>query len=261
MTPTRRLRGFLLLGLAIVAAGSILSIPPIPQDTAYHRFADHRRLFGVPNLLNVLTNAPFLILGALGLVFTRRKDALRPNGPMTVPWERRSFQVLFSAMALTGVGSAYYHLAPDNRTLFWDRLPMTIVFMTLSALIIAERVSPEAGRWLFPWLLTAGIGSVVYWRQGELQGAGDLRFYYLVQFFPMLAIPLMLLWFPPRYTRGADLIGALGWYLLAKLFERLDRPIFALGGLVSGHTLKHLTAALSMYWILRMLRARRPYPP
>ncbi|MBI2544392.1 MAG: alkaline phytoceramidase, partial [Candidatus Rokubacteria bacterium] len=92
---------------------------------------------------------------------------------------------------------------------------------------------------------------------GELPGAGALRLYGLVQFFPLVAIPLMLLLFSPRYTRGADLVGALAWYALAKIFELLDARTFAVGGVVSGHTLKHLASAVAMYWILRMVKTRR----
>jgi hypothetical protein len=42
------------------------------------------------------------------------------------------------------------------------------------------------------------------------------------------------------------------------LFETIDKRIFAAGHLVSGHTLKHLAASLSGYWIYRMLKLRRP---
>lgn len=135
---------------------------------------------------------------------------------------------------------------------------MTIAFMSLFTFIIAERISLSAGRRLFLPLLAVGVGSVVYWHLGELHGGGDLRFYALVQFFPLLAIPLMLVLFPPRYTRTADLFGVVGWYVLAKIFELFDAQIFALGEFVSGHTLKHLASALAAYWILRMLRTRRP---
>ena len=44
-----------------------------------------------------------------------------------------------------------------------------------------------------------------------------------------------------------------------KALEALDRPIFSAGGLVSGHSLKHVAAAVSTYWILRMLKLR-PLP-
>jgi len=242
------MRVWIIVGIGLAAIVTVLFLPPIPQDPAYHDFADRRPFLGIPNALNVLSNAPFVLVGALGLAFVRRRAALE---------ERTALLILFAGVGLTGFGSAYYHLAPGNVTLFWDRLPMTIVFMSLFAVIIAERISLTAGRRLLPILLLAGAGSVAYWLVGELSGAGDLRPYALVQFFPLVAIPLILLLFPPRYTRGADLLGALAWYALAKLFEALDAQIFAVGGVVSGHTLKHLASAVAMYWILRMVRTRR----
>ena len=242
------MRVWIIVGIGLAAIVTVLFLPPIPQDPAYHDFADRRPFLGIPNALNVLSNAPFVLVGALGLAFVRRRAALE---------ERTALLILFAGVGLTGFGSAYYHLAPGNVTLFWDRLPMTIVFMSLMAVIIAERISLTAGRRLLPILLLAGAGSVAYWLVGELSGAGDLRPYALVQFFPLVAIPLILLLFPPRYTRGADLLGALAWYALAKLFEALDAQIFAVGGIVSGHTLKHLASAVAMYWILRMVRTRR----
>lgn len=253
-----RMSVLLILGLAISTTVAVLFLPPIAQDKAYHNFADARSLLGVPNLLNVISNIPFVVVGALGVIFLLRQGPMRQGGPLIDPWERWPFLVLFGGVGLTGFGSAYYHLVPTNATLFWDRLPMTIAFMSFFAAIIAERISLSAGRWLFLPLVAAGMGSVVYWQLGELQGAGDLRFYGLIQFFPLLAIPLMLLLFPPRYTRTADLFGVVGLYALAKIFELLDAQIFASGRLVSGHTLKHLASAMAAYWILRMLRNRSP---
>jgi len=246
-----------IVGIGLAALVAVAFLPPIPQDPAYHTFADQRRFLGIPNTLNVLSNAPFVLVGALGWTFLLRQGRPQADGPLSTPWERSVFGILFAGVGLTGFGSAYYHLAPGNVTLFWDRLPMTIVFMSLFALIIAERISLTAGRRLLPLLLLVGAGSVVYWLLGELKGAGDLRLYGLVQFFPLVAIPLMLLLFPSRYTRGADLVGALAWYALAKLFELLDAQVFAVGGVVSGHTLKHLASAVAMYWILRMVKTRQ----
>ena len=247
-----------IVGLGLAALVAVALLPPIPQDPAYHAFADRRRLLGLPNALNVLSNVPFVLLGALGWRFLLTEGRQRADGPLTEDWERSAFGILFAGIGLTGLGSAYYHLAPGNVTLFWDRLPLTIVFMSLFAVVIAERIGLAAGRRLLPLLLLVGAGSVLYWLLGELSGAGDLRPYLLVQFFPLVAVPLLLLLFPPRYTRGPDLVWALAWYALAKLFELLDAKIFAGGGIVSGHTLKHLAAAGAMYWILRMVELRRP---
>jgi hypothetical protein len=136
---------------------------------------------------------------------------------------------------------------------------MTLSFMSLFAVMIAERIDVRAGLWLLATFLMAGLGSVLYWHWTELRGAGDLRPYVTVQFFPLLAIPLVLLLFPPRYTGAADIWIALVWYGLAKLFEELDGPIYDLTAhTVSGHSLKHLAAAASAWSFLRMLRRRSP---
>jgi hypothetical protein len=165
--------------------------------------------------------------------------------------------MVFVGLILTAAGSSYYHLQPDNATLAWDRLPMAIVMMSLLAAIVAERVSVRAGLLLLPLLLFIGLSSVLQWRVSEARGAGDLRFYAAVQLYSVLFLVIALL-LPSRYTRGRDLAIVAGFYVLAKVLEALDRPIFDLGHIVSGHTLKHLAAAGAGYWILRMLQKRRP---
>ena len=134
---------------------------------------------------------------------------------------------------------------------------MTIVFMSLVAGLIAERIDLRIGLWLLPVLLLIGVSSVLQWYVSELRGVGDLRFYGTVQAYSVLFLFMALL-FPPRYTFGSDLAIVAGFYVLAKILETLDKPIFRLGQIVSGHTLKHLAAALAGYWILRMIKRRRP---
>jgi hypothetical protein len=165
--------------------------------------------------------------------------------------------VMFAGLILTAFGSSYYHLAPDNARLVWDRIPIMIVFMALLAVVISERVSASAGLALFPVLEFAGIASVLVWRAGELKGHGDLRFYAAVQVYAILVLLLALL-LPPKYTRGSDFAVVVGFYALAKLLEESDRQVFSIGHIVSGHTLKHLVAAAAGYWILRMLKKREP---
>ncbi len=246
-------------GLGIVMVAAALLIPPIPQDPTYHDFADQRTVLGVPNALNVVSNLPFLLVGALGLWFLERNRTEGGVGAFVEPAERRPYWLLFAGIGLTGLGSTYYHWGPSNGTLFWDRLPMTIAFMSLLAGVIGERINLTAGARLLWPLVAVGVLSTLYWHLGERHGAGDLRPYALVQFGTMVAIPLIVLLFPPRYTRTADLFGALGWYALAKIFEHGDQEIFALVR-VSGHTLKHLASAVGAYWILRMLERRQPHP-
>jgi len=146
---------------------------------------------------------------------------------------------------------------PDNATLFWDRLPMTIAFMALLSSVIAERIDLTAGLRLLAPLVAVGVLSTLYWHVGEQRGAGDLRPYALVQFGTLVAIPLIAWRFPPRYMGTADLFRVLAWYALAKVFEFFDHRIFHGIG-VSGHTLKHLASAVGAWWIVRMIERRLP---
>ncbi len=252
-----RVLGFICLG--IVSLGLMFCLPALPQDPGYHAFADDRTLLGIPHFLNVVSNIPFVVVGALGIRLVVRYDAIRPGGPVLEPGERWPYAVLFAGVLLSGFGSAYYHLEPTNDRLFWDRLPMTMAFMGFLAGMIGERISARAGAWLLGPLVWLGLASVWMWRLGEERGAGDLRLYYFVQFFPVLAIPLLVSLFPSRFTRSRDIFMALGWYVLAKVVERgvLDHGIFAAGQWVSGHTLKHLAAAAGAYRLYRMIRYRR----
>ena len=171
--------------------------------------------------------------------------------------ERWPYVFVFVGLVLTAFGSAYYHFAPDNARLVWDRLPMTLVFIPLVAALIAERINIKLGLWLLPVLIAIGVGSVIQWHLSEQRGAGDLRFYAAVQLYALLALLAALL-LPPRYTRGSDLLVVASLYALAKIHEATDRQIFSLGNLLSGHTLKHLAAGAAGIWVLRMLQKRRP---
>ena len=77
--------------------------------------------------------------------------------------DQRSFlsiPALFVGVGLTTLGSSYYHLAPDNARLVWDRLPMSVGFMGLLTALLAERISLPVSRWLFGPLLVVGAASV-----------------------------------------------------------------------------------------------------
>lgn len=253
---SRKMALALLIGVTAIVIAAIFLAARVPQPLSYHNFADARPWLGIPRFGDVVSNIPFAIVGVWGLIFLlqqRRQCFLDPR-------ERWPYYFVFIGLLLTALGSSYYHLAPDNARLVWDRLPMTIVFMSLVAAMIAERISVKAGLWLLPLLLAIGIASVVQWHLSEVRGHGDLRFYAAVQIYAGLVLLLMLL-FPARYTRTSDLAVAVGFYVLAKLLETFDRSIFNLGHMVSGHSLKHLAGAAAGYWILRMLQKRQPLIP
>jgi hypothetical protein len=239
----------LLLLLIITGCAIVCFLPRIAQSTAYHLFADRRELIAIPNCLNVLSNLPFLLIGIAGMYHSAFyiRSKLQPH-----------FFIFFTGILLTGIGSSYYHLSPDNATLVWDRLPMTISFMSFFSIIIADYISPLYTRWLLSILLLAGAGSVLYWNYTEAAGLGDLRFYIGVQFLPMLIIPLILLLFKPGNLITKDLWFVLLAYAMAKLAESADQPVFDSLKFISGHSIKHLLAALAPLIILLSLNRTKP---
>ena len=250
-------RVWLLLAVLLVSVVAMFFIPPIPQSEAYHNFADQRTMLGISNFLNSISNLPFLFVGLLGFGFVFRGTSGAHSG-FVERSERWPYLIFFLAVTLTAFGSTWYHLRPNDQTLVWDRLPMSVGFTSLVAAIVCERIGVKAGIRLLIPLILFGAASVIYWNVTQANGHGDLRPYALAQFGSLLVLLLLVALFPPRYTRGADLIVSLGLSGLAKILEAADRPIFSLGGIVSGHTLKHLAAAVSAYWILRMLQLRGP---
>jgi hypothetical protein len=246
-----------MLGVAVGIGILTVRLPPIPQPASYHQFADQRRWLGIPNFENVASNLAFGLVGLWGLWFLLRSNPEKLKQAFIDPRERWPYIVAFFGLLLTGLGSAYYHLVPTDARLVWDRLPMTVVFGSLVAVVIAERISVEAGIRMLPFLVAIAGGSVLQWYRDELHGHGDLRAYAAVQLYSALILPIALL-LKPRYSRSSDFAVVFGFYLFAKIFETADRFIFAHGHVVSGHTLKHLAAAAAGYWILRMLRRRKP---
>lgn len=235
----------LALGLMI---GALAVLPPIAQNPDYHAFHDARAWLGVPNAMNVLSNLPFLLVGWLG--FRLMAAERTPRMPTAA---RAAFAVFFAGLALTGLGSAYYHWSPDSGTLVWDRLPMAIAFTGLFTGLLADRVSLAVGRAALAPLVTLGIASVAWWALFD-----DLRLYVVVQFFPVLAIPVLVWAYPGRHTTDRGLWASLGCYVLAKILEEADGLVLAFGGWVSGHTLKHLLAAAGGWCIYRMLVTTSP---
>ena len=221
----------------------LLSRPPLPQSLAYHHFADRRLILGIPNFFDVLSNLPFLLVGGWGLKYTF------DNPQQAAPW---SWRVLFVGVLLVSAGSAYYHWAPTNATLVWDRLPMTIGFMGLFVAMLCEYIDPKLERYLLIPFVLLGFVSVFYWHLFD-----DLRLYAWVQAAPLLSILVLLLLFPAPFTHKHLLFFSFVSYILAKVTEHQDKIIYAkTQGMVSGHTIKHLLAGMGVFWLLWLLKKR-----
>ncbi len=237
--------------LAAVSAVSIAAafwIGPVAQDPSYHQFADQRMLIGLPNFWNVVTNLPMVVVGLMGLW---RASRGRSDGGMSSV--RFAYIAFFLGLFLTGWGSSYYHVAPDNASLLYDRLPMTVVFISFFCIVWGEHISPRVSRWMMGPLIVLGLAAVLFWYWTETHGRGDLRPYALVQFLPLLLTPLILILHRSASVRAGILWAVLTAYGVSKAAEVLDRPIYELAGVISGHSIKHLTAALATYLLyLRM---------
>ena len=229
-----------LFGLAALSLLALfLLVPKIPQPQTYHRFADERTLLGIPNFWNVVSNLPFILVGAMGLA--------RVRGNL-------SASTFFLGVLLTGFGSSYYHWRPDDLGLFWDRLPMSLAFMAALAYVVEERIDERIGRMLLWPLILLGIVSLLIWLKAD-----DLRLYAWVQFFPCVALPLMFWLFEPKYSGTGYWFAAAGLYMLAKLLEHFDAAVFAATGhLMSGHALKHIAAAGACWMVYLALTRRQP---
>lgn len=243
----------LLLGMMMFVVAIGLLLGPIPQPQAYHDFANQKNWLGLANAWNVLSNIPFALTGIWGLLLL--------FSPGTIQFKdnrERWLWIGFSiGLILTAIGSGYYHLAPDNSRLVWDRLPMTIVFMSFIAALISERINLSLGLWLWPLLLAIGFYSVWQWQASELRGAGDLRLYLGILAFSFL-VPLVMLAVPSPYNRTWDLAIVVMFFVAARLFELFDWEIDKLtGGIISGHSLKHLAAAIAGIWLIHMIWKRK----
>lgn len=220
----------ILVVLLLIAAAALYWNPPIHQDPHYHAFQG-------PKSPIVWSNLAFALAGLAGLYHWRRAEWKPYNDKL--PW------LLFALSGpLIAAGSAYYHLNPNDATLVWDRIPMTLAFMPLVAAILAPKLTIP--------LTLIGPATVLYWQQ-----TGDLRPYVLVQFFPILAISLKLIADAVPYTHTTRLWQMILLYSFAKLAEYFDAGLLAATAL-SGHTWKHLIAALALYLPLRMLTERQP---
>jgi len=258
-----RLRTTLLLAWWLVMGLLAMTLPRFAQPAEYHAFVDGRTRLGVPHFGDVVSNGAFLGVGLVGLWLLASG---RVRAAFATPWRARPYAAFFLSLVLVAFGSAYYHWAPSDASLFWDRIAMTAAFMSLAAMVIADRVHPRWGvRRGLPLLVALGVGATIAWRV-----TGDVTFYFLVaQLAPIgsLVLTVFVLFPQRRVTDARHLVGLAGFYALAVIFEQLDASIWALSaGTISGHTLKHLAAACGVGLVIPMLvsaarRSRRRADP
>lgn len=226
----------------------MLVTPSIPQSQEYHDFADQRKFLGIPNALNVVSNFPFFVIGLIGFILCYHGNYFK----MSLQGELWGWTCFFIGVGAVAFGSSYYHLKPNDARLVWDRLPMTSAFTSIVAIFIIERIDQRKGTLSIVPLLLVGIVSILYWRFFN-----DLRPYGLVQFVPCIAIPVMAILLPPMYTHSTYWLWAAGFYLLAKVEEAADKPIYGwTHHILSGHTIKHLCAAMVPVFLTLMLAKR-----
>ena len=218
--------------IALFFATCVL-VPRIAQDPKYHGFADQRLWLGIPNAADVLSNLAFALVGVIAIA----RLVASARARFAAATESGMWCVAVGLVG-TALGSAWYHLEPSNASLFWDRLPMTLVFAGVLGTALAQRVPGSAGRIGLPLLAALGAGTVVYWKV-----TGDLSPYMTLQLGGIVLLLVLLV-----VTReGSDPFPwawVIAWYALAKMLESFDRGIWdATGGIVAGHALKHLAAA------------------
>ncbi len=247
--PSRKNLVLLAIIALLIAMIFMLVANPIPQDSAYHDFYDKRTLLATPHFWNVISNLPYAFVGVWG-IYLLLKDKLTIIKALTPLYYLFCIGVFFVCF-----GSGYYHYAPNNETLFWDRLPMTIAFMSLFSIIIGEFVSIKVAKLLALPLLVFGIFSVYYWLITERSGEGDLRYYAIVQFLPILLIPYILLRYHSLYSKLSGYWWLLLCYVLAKVFEHFDKAIGSFF-ILSGHPIKHIISAVGVYLLLDSYRKR-----
>jgi len=250
MISNNKIRYTILFFITLSGIVLLMLNGPIRQQQQYHQFADERMVYGISNFWNVISNLPFLIIGVLGMFFIFQKS--RENN---IRLWLNGF-VFFLGIFFTAIGSAWYHLHPSDQTLVWDRLPMTISFMAFFSVIIGKFICARSGsRALIP-LLLIGFMSIIHWQITDSRGEADLRIYAMVQFLPLVLIPVILLMF-----KSNDHLKKYFWlillaYLIAKVFEAGDHFMFEKIKLISGHTIKHIFAALGPLIYLIMINKR-----
>ena len=240
---------WILAATFFIAVIALIIKGPIPQEPAYHNFADKCNILGIPNFMNVITNLPFLFIGIAGITVTSKASQS----------EKRLKIIsitLFIGFILLFFGSSYYHYQPSHFSLIFDRIPILVIIMSLLSIFIYDYFGASAGKKYFYFLNLMGVASIIYWYHTELLGNGDLRLYILLQFYPLVSIPLILWLYKAPYNYTGEVICIFIAYAIARITEGLDKEIFSLTGFISGHSLKHIFMAVAGGFIVLMTKNR-----
>src|ERR1700694_525239 len=249
-----RMQTWGLIGISLAPYGVLLFVfGPLPQDPSYHILADIRRCGFIPRAGDVLTNLSILAAGVAGLLLWRRVHV--------EPRERAAYALLVAGMLLTALGSAYYHWAPGDARLVWDRLPITLVLAALLTFLLSDRIDPVFATVALWPVASLGAASVLWWAWTRWQGADDLRLYLMVRIGTGVAMGGRLLRCG-RHSGAPWLWAALGLAIAMTVAERVDNEIYSATGMfVSGHNVKHLLAGVLLGCTLAWLLLRERTSP
>ena len=239
--------------VTIGATAALLVYGPIAQFPNYHVFADDRMLLGIPHWGDVLSNVGFAIVAVWGLTVLSATRGNRAG--------RLGYGLFLVSLLLTSIGSSFYHWAPDDSRLVWDRLPIALA---CAGLLAAVRAESKPGTNELVWtvsLAVSGLASVLWWHVTESAGHGDLRFYLLLQGLPLVLIPLWQSQAGAARAERAAFGIAIVLYAAAKVTELNDHTLYQHFGGLSGHTLKHVLAALASAVLVAQLAWRRVSRP
>nr|VDD34004.1 unnamed protein product [Brassica oleracea] len=238
--------------------------PKVPLHSfRHHVFADKRNFMGVPNTLNVMTNFPFLIIGVLGFVLCLGGSFFN----ISLKGEIWGWTLFYASVSSLAFGSAYYHLKPDDNRIVWDTLPILIAYSSLFSSFLVERAGERVGLSCLVLLLFISVLSVAYARQVQIEVIicvlvdgrvfNDLRLCLTFQLIPCLAIPVMTVLLPPKYTHSRFWLLATAAHAVSKIEGLADSKIYNFNGYtISGHSLGHLCSALAMLLLTVMLLYR-----
>jgi hypothetical protein len=237
--------------IALAAACAVLALlaallPVTHLPAGYHDFADQRAWLGLPHAADVLSNLPFAAMGAWGLAWLRRLPAAAGMGAA----QRVLAGVFFGGLLLTTLCSSVYHWAPGNGGLFIDRLGMSLAFAGLLGLAAADRIGSRAG-----WALAAVVAVAAPGTAFIDAWTGNMTPWAALQGGALALLAALALRRPRQGALGFSLVAVIALYALAKALELADAPVFSLtGGLISGHSAKHVAAALAAWPVAHALR-------